>query len=65
MMTSLYSSLLATGFTFAPILAQAEEGGARGYTISWAVILLGLILGLTIALRPTKREDNVKVPKRG
>jgi hypothetical protein len=31
--------------------------------VSWAVILLSVVLGLLVALRPTKREDQVKKPR--
>ncbi|TWT96744.1 hypothetical protein Pla108_25180 [Botrimarina colliarenosi] len=31
--------------------------------VSWAVILLSVVLGLVVALRPAKREDKVKKPK--
>lgn len=30
---------------------------------SWAVILLSVVLGLFVALRPSKREDKVKKPR--
>ena len=30
---------------------------------SWAVILLSVVLGLFVALRPTKREEQVKKPR--
>lgn len=45
------------------LLAQAEEDAARGYTISVAVMLLSVVLGLWLALRPAKREERVKLPK--
>lgn len=58
------ATLYSTAFAFVPLLAQAEEEGPRGFTISWGIILLGVILGLVVALRPTKREERVKLPKR-
>lgn len=45
------------------ILAQADDAGPRGYTISIAIMLLSVVLGLFIALRPAKREERVKLPK--
>jgi hypothetical protein len=39
-----------------PLLALVES-------VSWAVILLSVVLGLFVALRPTKREDTVKKPR--
>lgn len=44
-------------------LAQAEEAGPRGYTISIAIMLLSAVLGLWIAVRPAKREEKVRLPK--
>jgi hypothetical protein len=46
-----------------PLLAQTEASGPRGYTISWALVLLATILGLLVALRPVKREATVKKAK--
>jgi hypothetical protein len=46
-----------------PLFAQAEAVAPRGYAISWAVVLLGVILGLVVALRPAKREDKVQKPR--
>ena len=42
-----------------PVAEETE----RGYAISWALILLSLILGLVVVLRNPKREDQVKKPK--
>ncbi|QDT70504.1 hypothetical protein MalM25_34520 [Planctomycetes bacterium MalM25] len=55
--------MLSNLLAFAPLLAQATEEGPRGYTISWAVVLLSVILGLVVALRPAKRETTVRKPK--
>lgn len=43
------------------LFAQAaEESAGRNYAISWAIILLSVILGLVVVLRNPKREDKVK-----
>lgn len=56
--------MLSNLLSLAPLLAQAaEESGPRGYTISWALVLLSVILGLVVALRPAKRETVVRKPK--
>lgn len=55
-MTPLFASLTAT---LLPILAQEPEA-PRGYTISWGLILLCVILGMVVALRPAKRDDRVR-----
>lgn len=46
------------------VLAQAEELAPRGYAVSWAVVLLSVILGLVVALRPVKREDKAPKPRK-
>ena len=45
-------------------LEGVDEPTERGYAISWALILLSVILGLVVALRTPKREDSVKKPKK-
>jgi hypothetical protein len=45
------------------LLAQNEATGPRGYTISWGLVLLAMILGLLVALRPVKRDATVKKAK--
>lgn len=55
--------MLSNLLSLAPLLAQAAEEGPRGYTISWALVLLSVILGLVVALRPAKRETTVRKPK--
>lgn len=55
---------LSSVLTNTLLLAQAEEDGARGYTISVAVMLLSVLFGLMLALRPAKREERVKLPKK-
>ncbi len=45
-----------------PLLAQEATSG-RGYTISWFLILLSVIMGMVIMLRPAKREEKVPVRK--
>jgi hypothetical protein len=49
--------------TALPLIAQTEAAAPRGYTISWALVLLGTILGLLVALRPVKRDATVKKAK--
>ena len=36
----------------------------RSYSISWALILLSVILGLLVTLRPARRSSEVKKPPR-
>lgn len=50
--------MLVTLLATLPVLAQAA--GPRGYTVSWAVILLAIVLALVVALRPAKREQEVR-----
>lgn len=50
------------------LLAQGRIPGAgaeepRNYAISWAIILLSVILGLVVVLRVPKRADKVVKPK--
>ncbi len=40
------------------LLAQEEKEPA--YAIPWMLVLMGLILGSMLALRPDKRETDVK-----
>lgn len=58
MIATLSAALLTT---LLPLAQQATE--PRGYNLSWAIILFCVILGLTVALRPTKREAEVKKTK--
>lgn len=68
-----HASIILKGYLSPPIdrampiaialLAQAAEITERGYAYSWAIILFSVILGLVVALRPTKREDKVKLPR--
>ncbi len=46
-----------------PLLAQSGEEGPRGYNLSWALVLLGIVLGMFAALNPTKRSDEIRVVK--
>lgn len=48
--------------TALPLLAQ-EAVEPRSYTLSWAVIMLGMGLGLWVALKPAKREVTIKKAK--
>ena len=45
--------------SFPMLLAQAGPK-EQSYTLPWAVVLLCVILGLMIALKPAKREITVK-----
>ncbi|MEM6798731.1 MAG: hypothetical protein AAF589_04385 [Planctomycetota bacterium] len=64
-------SLLATAtdtvnraaFTFLPLLAQEEGDDERSYSIEVALILLCIVLGLIVALRPSKRTAEFKKPQ--
>lgn len=46
-----------------PVLAQAGGEGPRGYTLSVAIVMACVLLGLIVALRPSKRDPEVKRPK--
>lgn len=50
-------ALLASVF---PPLAQ---GGGQTHGLSWAVVLLCVILGLIVTLRPSRRTSEIKKPK--
>jgi hypothetical protein len=54
-MSSIAYSLLA-----APLLAQA---GGQTFADSWAVVLLCVFLGLTVALLPARRTSEIKRPR--
>lgn len=56
--------MLYQTLTSLTVLAQADDAGPRGYTISIAIMLLSVVLGLFVALRPAKREEKVKLPKK-
>ena len=43
-------------------LLLAQEAGGRGYTVSWAVVLLAAILAIVVALRPAKRDAEIRKP---
>lgn len=44
--------------------AEASSGSdAKSYSLSWAVVGLGLIVGLLVTLAPTKRSTEVKKSK--
>jgi hypothetical protein len=43
-----------------PLLAQ---GGGRTYGLSWAIVLLCVILGLIVTLRPSRRTSEIKKAK--
>ncbi len=45
-----------------PILAQVEEEEQRGYEGSVALVMLCLFLGVSIAIRPSKRTLEFKKP---
>lgn len=36
----------------------------RSYSVSWALILLSVILGLLVTLRPARRTSEIKKPPR-
>lgn len=54
--------LIASLLPYALLLAQQNDG-PKSYTMAWAIILPCVILGLLVALRPTKRTFEVKKPK--
>ena len=44
------------------LLAQSSDSEPRNYAISWAIIVLSVIVGLMVALRPAKLEAKFKKP---
>jgi hypothetical protein len=53
----------------APLFAQSvtvitpSSGGGPSGSLSWAIVLFFVILGLAVTLSPTKRTYEVKKPK--
>ncbi|MEM6798560.1 MAG: hypothetical protein AAF589_03515 [Planctomycetota bacterium] len=45
---------------FSPLLAQAEEEADRAYSVEVMLIMLCVILGLMITLRPSARTADIK-----
>ncbi len=62
-----YAWLLTAGCWLAPAgraWAQAGDGGARGaspWVMSYALVFLGIGLGLLILCKPSKRREKAKV----
>ncbi|TWT91088.1 hypothetical protein Mal64_14870 [Pseudobythopirellula maris] len=56
----IFAHALASLSTLVLPLAQEATTSGRPYTISWAVILLGVVLGLVCTFRMPKRETEVK-----
>lgn len=44
-----------------PVEAAAETG--KSYSLSWAIVGIGLIVGLLVTLSPTKRTSEIKKSK--
>jgi hypothetical protein len=42
----------------------AQVASDRSYSVSWALILLSVILGLLVTLRPARRTSEIKKPPR-
>lgn len=65
MILSVAYTLYVRSLSLLPLLAQAaaEEEQGRSYNISWALVLLCIILGMFAALNPTKRSDELRVNK--
>jgi hypothetical protein len=61
---------MTTLSTFAlnvPLLLAADPPAVatdRSYSVSWALILLSVILGLLVTLRPARRTSEIKKPPR-
>ena len=43
--------------------SSTPRSDAKGYSLSWAVVLAGLILGLAVTLSPGKRTAEIKHTK--
>lgn len=61
------SHLEAVGSLLAPPVAEAAawfallaQGGGKSYGLSWAIVLLCVILGLLVALKSSRRTTEVK-----
>jgi hypothetical protein len=52
---SAFGTLLATAWPM--LLAQA---GSRNYGVSWAIVLLCVVLGLIVTLKSSRRTSEVK-----
>jgi hypothetical protein len=57
-LTTLLLARISTGLGSLALLAQEDKEPA--YAIPWLLVLLGLILGTMLAMRPDKRETDVK-----
>lgn len=54
--------LLAKKATHAVAEASGDSGG-KSYSLSWAIVGIGLIVGLLVTLSPTKRTSEIKKSK--
>ena len=52
------TTLAAISMTAPFLLAE------RSYSVSWALILLSVILGVMVTLRPARRTSEIKKPPR-
>ena len=43
--------------------SQAAADTGKGLSLSWAIVIFSMLLGLAITLSPTKRTYEVKRPK--
>lgn len=51
---------IAAGSAFAQASGGESKGGAGLWTMSYALVFLGIVLGLLILLRPSGRSDQAK-----
>lgn len=68
MFTFLSSSFLSAKVMMPSLLTQTlllaqEEDAERGYNLSWFLVMLCVLIGLSITLTPTKREEKVERAK--
>ncbi|MEM6329395.1 MAG: hypothetical protein AAF790_04000 [Planctomycetota bacterium] len=48
-----------------PVLAQESDEDERGYSWEVALIMLCIVLGMLVAVRPSKRKAEFKKPAQG
>ncbi len=60
-----YIDLLLLAKRSAHAAAEATGGGSdvKSYSLSWAIVGIGLIVGLIVTLSPTKRTTEIKKSK--
>jgi len=62
--TTIVAKIQLAAWSITPLLAQlgGEEESPRAYSIEVGLVMLCVILGLLVALRPSKRTTEFKKP---